>query len=93
MTLYLKDPESTLDYAINWAAGYLDAQTITASSWSVVPVEAGGITITAQAHEPTATRVTVSGGLPGHVYRLANHITLSDGTSDDRALVLRVEQR
>jgi hypothetical protein len=35
----------------------------------------------------------VSGGVAGHGYSLANHVTLSDGSSDDRSLTLRVEQR
>jgi len=35
----------------------------------------------------------VSGGVPGHVYRITNFVTFSDARSDERQLTLRVEQR
>ena len=41
----------------------------------------------------TETGVTLSGGVPGHVYSIVNRVTLSDGRSDDRSITLRVEER
>lgn len=92
MSYYLKDPDAAVDYAIDWAL-YLDGATIVASDWSVAPVEAGGIAIAEASFDPARTAARVSGGIAGHVYSLANHVTLSDGSSDDRSLALRVEQR
>ena len=92
MSLYLKDPDAAVDYAIDWTP-YLDGRTIAASSWSVTPEEAGGAAIDETRFEPGRTAVRVSGGVAGHGYSLANHVTLSDGSSDDRSLTLRVEQR
>jgi hypothetical protein len=93
MNLFLKDPDAALDYSHNWAAGYLGSKSITGSNWQVLPVEAGGITIASSSFTATTSTVTLAGGLPGHVYRISNRVTLNDGTSDDRALVLRVEAR
>lgn len=92
MSYYLKDPDATSDYAIDWTS-YLDGRTIVASSWSVEPVETGGIAIGEASFEGARTAARLSGGIVGHVYDLANHVTLSDGSGDDRSLTLRVEQR
>lgn len=93
MSLYVKDPAATLDYSIDWAAGYLSGQTIISSAWSVTPEEPGGVLIEDQIYEPGRTSVTVSGGVRGHIYRVANHVVLSDGRSDERGITLRVMVR
>jgi hypothetical protein len=92
MSYYLKDPDAALDYAIDWAP-YLGGRTIVASSWSVAPVETGGVAIGEASFDGARTAARLSGGIVGHAYGLANHITLSDGSGDDRSIVLRVEQR
>lgn len=93
MPTYLKTPDSVIDYSIDWAAGYLDSQTITTSSWSVVPKEAGGIAILAQAQTTTRATATLNGGVAGHLYQIANHVVLSDGRTDTRSIAIRVEPR
>ena len=92
MSYYLKDPDAAVDHAIVWTP-YLDGRAIVASAWSVSPVEAGGIGIAEASFDGTRTAARLSGGIAGHVYSLANHVTLSDGSGDDRSIVLRVEQR
>lgn len=93
MTYYLKDPQSRVDYAMDWASDYLDGQTIAASLWQVDPDEADGIFVDAASHDLTRSAVTLSGGIPGHVYRITNRVTFSDGRRDDRSILLRVEDR
>jgi len=93
MGIFLKDPSAALDYAVDWGAGYLDGQVITASDWSVEPDEAGGIAVSATIASTSRTGATFAGGLAGNVYRVANRVTLSDGRRDERSVVLRVEQR
>jgi hypothetical protein len=92
MSFYLKDPQGTVDYAIDWSL-YLDGRTIVASAWSVGPEEDDGVAIEESSFEPGRTAARASGGLAGHIYSLANQITLSDGSSDERSIALRVEQR
>ena len=93
MSLFLKDPGASLDWTVDWASGYLDGQTITDSQWSALPDENGGIAIAATMTQPTRTAATLTGGMPGHVYRVSNRVTLSDGRIDERTLTIRVEER
>lgn len=93
MTLYLKAPQARVDYRIDWGARHLGPWLITHSEWRVEPVEAGGLTVAAHAHDGRVTSVTVTGGAAGHVYDLINRITLSNGEVDERALSFRVEAR
>ncbi len=93
MSYYLKDPHSRVDYAINWAEGYLDGQVISASSWAVTPAEAGGIVIEEASFDLGRAAATLSGGVVGHIYRVSNRVTMSDARRDERSILLRVEQR
>lgn len=94
MSNYLKDPSATVDYSIDWGAGYLgEARTVSVSDWSVSPVEDGGVAVIATLVAPTRTSATLSGGIRGHVYRVSNRVSMSDGRSDERMLVLRMEDR
>lgn len=93
MSFFLKDPAASIDYAFDWAAGYLQAQTVTVSSWAVAPIEAGGVSVAANLIQPTRTTATLAGGVAGRVYRVTNRIGLSDGRADERTMTLRVEER
>jgi len=93
MSLLLKDPEAVLDYAVNWAADYLDTDRIIASDWSVEPVEDGGVAILSGDIADGAATVKVAGGHAGHLYRLSNQVVLASGREDRRSIILRVEKR
>ena len=90
MAIFLKDAGATIDYAVDWSAGYLAGQTITASAWAVAPP---GVVVAASVVDAGRTVATLSGGVPGLVYRITNRVTFSDGRTDERMLVLRVEDR
>ncbi len=90
MAIFLKDSAATIDYAVDWSAGYLAGQTITASAWAVTPA---GVVVEASVIEAGKTVATLSGGKPGLLYQIANRVTFSDGRTDERMLVLRVEDR
>lgn len=93
MGIFLKDPAAAIDYAIDWAAGYLGIRTVVASGWSVAPAEPGGIALQAAARSAGRTSATLAGGVPGHVYRITNEVTLSDGAHEERTLTIRCEDR
>jgi hypothetical protein len=93
MTLLLKDPDAVLDYAIDWGAEYLGGDLIADSQWSVAPDEPDGVSVAGSAFDATTSTVKAAGGLPGRIYKLINHVTLSSGRIDNRSIVLRVEQR
>lgn len=93
MAVAIKDPGARVDYVIDWSVDYLDAQHIVASSWSVAPIEAGGISIDAASQMLLRTAVQVSGGQTGRVYQLTNAVELSDGQRDERSIAVRVDAR
>lgn len=93
MTLMLKDPAAALDYAVDWGAEYLTGDALIQSSWEVLPVEAGGLTIAASRFDATVAHVTAAGGVAGHLYQLTNRVVLQSGLTDSRSIVIRVEAR
>lgn len=93
MTLLLKDPDAVLDYAVDWAAEYLDGDALAASEWTVSPDEAGGVSVVGNRIEPGLAIVQVGGGAAGRIYRLTNHVVLVSGREDSRSIMLRVEKR
>jgi hypothetical protein len=92
MSFYLKDPESRVDYAIDWSP-YLNGQSIETSLWLVVPAEAGGIAVEESSFEPARTAARLGGGVTGHSYSVSNRVTFSDGSTDVRSITLRAEAR
>ena len=93
MTLLLKDPEALLDYSVDWGTEYLAGDLLEASNWSVLPNETGGVAIAGSRFDLLIATVEVSGGAPGKIYRLTNHVTTASGREDSRSIMLRVEKR
>lgn len=88
---FTHDPNAVLDYFVDWTDWLGEAETITASSWTV----AAGITQTTPAPSFTSTRATIwlTGGTAGVHYRVTNHITTNQGRQDDRTIVVAVAER
>jgi hypothetical protein len=93
VAIFVKDPAASVDYAIDWTAGYLGDQTIAASVWRVAPAEADGIMVEAGAISPGKTVATLSGGRNGRLYHITNSVSFSDSRNDERTLIVRVEAR
>lgn len=93
MAIFVKDPAALVDYAIDWTAGYLGDQTITASVWRVNPAEGGGVMVDSSAILPGKTVATLFGGQVGRLYHVTNTVNFSDSRSDERTLMVRVEAR
>ncbi|MEE4350418.1 MAG: hypothetical protein V2J26_09335 [Pacificimonas sp.] len=49
--------------------------------------------MTAEVHGPERCAATLAGGLRGHVYRVTNRVTFTDGRTDERSLSIRVDDR
>lgn len=91
MKVFVKDPDSTLDYAFNWSAWLSATDKIIASSFSVdagITNEPGG-----ESFSDTTTRLYLSGGTAGENYRVINTITTEEGRIDERTIEIRVRQR
>ncbi len=93
MAIFVKDPVASIDYAIDWSAGYLTGQVVTSSVWQIAPADDGGVTVVASSFDEARTTVTLAGGRPGYVYHIVNGVGFSDGRQDERTLILRVEDR
>ncbi len=91
--MFLKDPDSVLEYRVEWTAALGEGVTLLSSEWRVEPEEADGMVVVGDVIAGSGAVVRLGGGVPGHVYRVGNRVLLSDGTSDERSLVLRVEER
>lgn len=93
MTMVVKDPGARIDFEFEWAAAYPDGQAVLASAWTCVPDEADGVAVAAASHDLLKSVATLTGGIAGHVYRVSNRVTMSDGQIDERSLTVRVEER
>lgn len=95
---WLKDPEATVDYAVDWQeGGYLgeppNLRAVVGSTWHVSPVEPGGLDVSGSLLAGNVATCFVSGGIVGHSYMLTNRAQISNGAHDERSILIRVEQR
>lgn len=89
---FVKDPDATLDYTIDWTAWLEDGDTIAASVW-VVP---DGITQDgADTHTDATTTIWLTGGTASQNYTVTNRITTASNPDriDDRSIVIRVREK
>ncbi len=87
-TIFIKDPDATLDYVVNWAT-WLVSDTIISSAWTVPT----GLTQVTAASTTTTTTIWLSGGTAGNSYSVLNRIVTAAGRTDDRSLTIEVEQK
>ena len=89
---FVKDPEATLDYSVDWGP-WLDGDLISTSNWTID----SPLTIISASDSvndtDTITTVYVSGGVAGEEYELKNTITTDGGRTDERTLKIRVRER
>jgi hypothetical protein len=90
MAVKLKDPQESIDYAIDWSDFMAASETISASSWSVTST---ALSIGTVAATTLITAAFVSGGVNGDVYRLTNKITTNQTRVAERSVIIRVEER
>ncbi len=85
----VKDPDALLDYGFRWDKWLMEGDTILDSLWFAEE----GITIESDDRDATKTRVWLSGGEIGKVYRVTNRIWTVGGRIDDRSFLVRIEQK
>jgi len=91
MSNYVHDPNSVLDYTIDWTDWLAASETISASTWAVP----AGITQTTPAPSFTNTGTTIwlTGGTLLTSYSVTNHITTNQGRQQDQTITLAVRSR
>jgi len=88
MKSFTKDPDSTLDYVINWS-NWLDSDAISTSSWTV----SSGITNESESNTSTTATIWLSGGTAGETYRVTNRIVTSGGRTVDRSNTITIREK
>jgi hypothetical protein len=88
MKAYNKSPAAALDYVEDYLT-YLGADTISTSTWTGT----GGITKNSDSKTSTTTTVWFSGGTAGQNYLWTNRIITAAGRTDERSIIIRVEQQ
>jgi len=83
-----KDPESVLDYTINWASFLTTGDTISSATYTV----ATGLTKDSNTNTTTTTTVQLSGGTAGTVYEVKCVIATVASRTIARRFRVKVEQ-
>lgn len=92
MDIYTKDPDATLDFAIDWSANLVAGDTIIGATWTVP----AGLT---QPSTPVASVVGakaivwLAGGTVGQVHSVGCRIVTAQGRIDERAIIIRISER
>ena len=89
MKSWKKDPNSELDYAIDWSTWLAASETISTSTW----ILESGITKLSDTKTSTTTTVWISGGTASIDYTVTNRIITSAGRTVDRSFILFVRER
>lgn len=87
-----KDPDSELDYLLDWA----DSSDPWLSDGDVInsfTATATGVTLADSSFTDTTTTAWVSGGTVGETATVLFHVTTAQGRVDDRTLYLHIRQR
>lgn len=87
---YIKDPDATLDYEIDWT-DWLNGDEISSMSYTADT----GLTVeTAMCTETTTSSILwVSGGTLGESYEVVCRVTTAAGRIDDRTLKFKIKQK
>jgi hypothetical protein len=88
MQQFVKDPNATLDYLVNWVT-WLGSDTILTSTW-IVP---SGVTKVSDSHSATAATIWLSGGTVGNDYELTNRIVTAAGRTEDRTITIQLREK
>jgi hypothetical protein len=84
-----KDPDSTMDFNIDWEE-WLEGDSITTSSWSVP----AGLVVTGTVFAASGlATIWLAGGTVGDIYTITNTITTAFGRDDQRSLVIVIVER
>lgn len=85
---FIKDPSAVLDYAFDWSA-WLGGDTITSHTVTA----SSGITVVSSSATTTAVTAWLSGGTAGQAYMVTNRIETAAGRTDERSIMIRVQER
>lgn len=86
---FLKDPQATLDYQVDWSGWLTGGDTIS----SATVTASTGLTVDRTDVATETVTAWVSGGSVGCRYTLVFHIVTAGGRTDERTLTILAVQR
>lgn len=91
----VKDPDSYLDYSIDWSDWLNSGDGILSSTWTIQAITDDANPITTDNNLTTTSSATVwlSGGTTGNNYRITNTITTAAGLTDERYFRIFIKDR
>lgn len=89
---FQKDPDATLDFAVDWTAELRAGDSITAAAWTVPAGITQPATPVASLTGAKAT-VWLTGGSVGETYPVVCRVTTAQGRIDERTIRITVVQR
>jgi hypothetical protein len=93
MSVFAKDPQSEVDFSLDWTDWITSGEVITSALWSIDPSDVSAPTLGASQSSGSVQSVYVSGGVPGSRYRLSCQIQTDAGRTADRSLTLRIMEQ
>jgi len=84
-----KDPDSIIDYGVDWSTWLATGETIASSSW-VVPSD---LTSVSESNTTTETAIFLSGGIVGTEYTVTNRITTTASRTEDRSMLIKCQEK
>ena len=87
--IYIKDPDAVLDYAFDWSTWLATGETI---SSHVVTADTG-ITKDSDSEADGIVTVWLSAGTAGTAYNVACKIVTSDARTDERSIIVLIQER
>ena len=89
MPVYDKDPNSTLDYLVNWSTWLQVGEVITDHE----VVKQGSIVIDSSTNDDTTVTVWISGGQIGEYTQVTTRVSTNQGRIEDKTFRLVVKER
>ena len=88
VAVFIKDPNATLDYQIDWS-DWLNDDIIIDSTW----ITEDGLTKVSDSFVDTVTTVWFSGGVDQSRYEATNRIMTANGRIDDRTIRIKCKEK
>ena len=85
---FIKDPDETLDYTVDYSAFLPATDEITSAAWN-----AGTLSVTSQSFSDKTATVWLSGGVEGTKYTVTSRIVTSEGRIVERSFIIKVKSR
>jgi hypothetical protein len=90
VSIYIKDPDAVLDYAVDWTDWLPAGDSITGRT---VAVESGDVVKASDNLAGAVVTAWISGGTVGTNASVRFRVTTAQGRTDDRTIYLKVRSR